>query len=208
MDPRQSKHSTDSIHVSELHDYYAYWIHRLSGAILQKFERALAEKGVTHAQWYVLITVHAGHADTPRTIAKFIEIDTASVSRVIDRLVAKGLLTKRPRAEDRRSVHLNLNDEGKAIIASLASIADLQEGMWRSCLSDEETKVLASVLKKLLLAQGLSPSGSIWGLPDHHLKPQRSPPLRTSGNPGPNRLDLSSNPAFGNTRHAGQQAPI
>lgn len=153
---------TKSARANELHDYYAYWLHRLSGAVLQTFERELAKYDVTHAQWYVLITVYREDADTPQAIAKFIEIDIGSVSRVIDRLVVKGFLVKRPHEEDRRSVFLELTPEGEETISALAKVADVLEKEWRACLTEEETQALATVLHKLLVAQGLTPAGKIW----------------------------------------------
>ena len=148
--------------MNELQDYYAYWLHRLSGAVLQKFERALAQREVTHAQWYVLITVFRKDANTPQSIAKFLEIDIGSVSRVIDRLVSKGLLVKAPHEEDRRSVFLELTRDGEETISALASIADVQDSEWRACLTRDEVRSLTMILHKLLMAQGLTPMGRIW----------------------------------------------
>ncbi|RJG02617.1 MarR family winged helix-turn-helix transcriptional regulator [Noviherbaspirillum sedimenti] len=148
--------------ITELHDYLAYWLHRQSDSVLKKFERTLAEYGVTHAQWYVLITIYHQDADTPQSIAKRIDIDIGSVSRVIDRLVAKGLLVKRPHAEDKRSVFLELTTDGEKVISTLAAIARQQEGEWRACLTETETKAFGAALYKLLEAQGIQPTGRLW----------------------------------------------
>lgn len=152
--------------VMNLEDYYAYWLHRLSDAVLNKFERTLVQHDITHAQWYILVTVFQEHANTPLSVARHLEIDIGSVSRVIDRLVLKGFLVKSPSAEDRRSVVLTLSKLGVKVIGDLIPVANQQEEEWLSPLTVAERQSLAKIMRKLLIQQGLSPSGEIVGIPD------------------------------------------
>ncbi|WP_020667528.1 MarR family winged helix-turn-helix transcriptional regulator [Amycolatopsis nigrescens] len=67
-------------------------------------DKALAPYGVTGAQWTVLWLLSERKADTPKTIAAYLNIDTGATSRLLARLQHKGLIETVPNPDDRRSV--------------------------------------------------------------------------------------------------------
>jgi hypothetical protein len=68
------------------------------------FERQLTACDVTVAQWNVLVTVYRGDATTTAEAARFIGIDPGAVSRLVDRLAAKELMTRSADPQSRRSL--------------------------------------------------------------------------------------------------------
>lgn len=136
-----------------LHDHVGYWLRRLSDEVHTAFERQLATRDLTVAQWSVLVTVYHGHATTTTAAAKFIGIDPGAVSRLVDRLSAKGLMTRSPDPASRRRVQLELTARGRALVPSLIGIADRNDATFFEALTPKERAALLSALKRLLPAK-------------------------------------------------------
>lgn len=132
-----------------LHESLGYWVARLSSAMGEAFNNAIAEHGVTAAQWSVLITLYRGQARTPQEIAQFIGIDGSAVTRLLDRLEKRGLTRRQPNPEDRRSLVIELTAEGKKLTPKLARISrELNEAFLKR-LTQAETKAFEKALRKL-----------------------------------------------------------
>jgi len=123
------------------------------------FERALAQHGVTVAQWGVLIAVARGDATSIGEFAAFVGIDQGAVTRLADRLVAKGLIERADEPADRRSVRLVLTDRGRELTPRLAAIADRNDARFFGILDDGELRRFAASLVKLLGAAGIAADG-------------------------------------------------
>ena len=140
---------------SGLRDHSGYWLNRLRGVVHARFERALAEHGVTVAQWSVLITVYRGDAVTPLEIARFIDVDPGSLTRLLDRMEDKGLVQRLPVDGDRRSIRIALTPHAAALTPHLAQLADANDETFFSPLSQEELRDFRRALARLLVAQGV-----------------------------------------------------
>jgi DNA-binding MarR family transcriptional regulator len=106
-----------------LHESLGYWVARLSSAMGESFNTAIAQYDVTAAQWSVLITLYRDRARTPLEIAQFIGIDGSAVTRLLDRLEKRGLTRRKPNPEDRRSLVIELTSEGRKLTPKLAAIS-------------------------------------------------------------------------------------
>lgn len=147
----------DSSRPSGLHDHTGYWLNRLRGLVHGHFEAALAGYDITVAQWSVLITVYREDADTPQEIAQFVGIDAGALTRLIDRLEAKGLIRRVRLSKDRRSVRLELTARALAITPQLASLADANDQDFFDVLSAGEHRQFRKLLGKLLRNHGVEP---------------------------------------------------
>lgn len=145
--------------TSGLHDHLGYWLRRLSDQVHTGFERAIARRGVTVAQWTVLIAIYRGDATTPREVARFVDVDGGAVTRLVDRLVAKGLIARQADPSDRRSIRLVLTDRGRELTPELAAIADRNDAAFFGPLSEVERERFADLLTRLLQARGIEVSG-------------------------------------------------
>jgi DNA-binding MarR family transcriptional regulator len=135
-----------------LHDHVGYWLRRLSDEVHTSFERQIAARGVTVAQWNVLVTVYHGQATTTAGVALFIGIDPGAVSRLVDRLADKGLITRSPDPQSRRRLQLSLTEAGRALVPDLIRIADQNDEAFFGALPPGEQAALLRLLKQLLLA--------------------------------------------------------
>jgi MarR family transcriptional regulator, organic hydroperoxide resistance regulator len=116
------------------------------------FERQLAARDVTVAQWNVLVTVYHGRATTTTEVARYIGIDPGAVSRLVDRLAAKGLMTRSADPASRRRVQLSLTHTGRALVPALIRVADRNDEAFFGTLPPGERTALMRLLQRLLPA--------------------------------------------------------
>jgi DNA-binding MarR family transcriptional regulator len=139
----------------KLSDHTAYWLHRLSRSVLARFDGQLSELGITVAQFMVMLVIDSAEGTTPQNLSKYIDVDKGSITRIIDRLVAKGQVVRRAIHGDRRVVSLELTKDGERLMKKLLKIADEEDNTWLSVLSVSEMTELKRLLGKLLTAQGI-----------------------------------------------------
>ncbi|MCK7499265.1 MAG: MarR family transcriptional regulator [Comamonadaceae bacterium] len=82
---------------------------QLSSLIRREVDGRMAEHGLTDAQWKPLWLLKIGRADTANELARQLDCDAGAVTRLVDRLEAKGLLERVRSDADRRVVHLQLD---------------------------------------------------------------------------------------------------
>ena len=139
-----------SVVESGLRDHVGYWLRRLSDAVHGRFERELAAHGVTVAQWNVLVSVHHGDAATTAEVARWLQIDPGAVSRLVDRLAGKGLITRGTDPHSRRRLPLALTPKGAALVPTLIHLADGNDALFFGALSPVERAALVALLRRLL----------------------------------------------------------
>jgi DNA-binding MarR family transcriptional regulator len=66
-------------------------------------------------QWKPLLMLKFGQAETAAELARLNCSDTGAMTRMLDRLEAKGLIERTRSAQDRRVVHLKLTAEGHRV---------------------------------------------------------------------------------------------
>lgn len=113
-----------------------YWINRL-GFVLRRdlqnrFRKAGFRLGVE--EWPILLLLWQADNRTTGELASITVKDQTTMTRLLDGMVRKGLLTRRPDDKDRRKVRVSLTDGGRAMEASLVPIAagmiaDSQQGI-------------------------------------------------------------------------------
>ena len=114
----------------------------------------LESEGITAAQFKVLIIVTQYRVDTPAELCRYLGLDSGSITRMLDRLVQKGLIVRDRCAEDRRQVRLALTDEGQRVANRLPEIGAAAMNELVGVLQPEELTTLESLLTKLLVNAG------------------------------------------------------
>ena len=96
-----------------------YRLRRTVAATGALFEQSLVRHGVTRAQYTLLVVLHQRGRSAPLEIARLMEIDAGSMTRLADRLASKGLVVRQQNASDRRSVELELTPAGRKLVPAL-----------------------------------------------------------------------------------------
>ena len=141
--------------VSELTSHTGFWLRFVSNHVSNAFMRKLLESGVTAAEWVVLREMYDEEEMAPSVLAEQTGMTRGAASKLIDRLVAKKLVSRRDRTDDRRYQDVALTAAGRRLVPALAAIADQNDDEFFKPLSVSEHKALVTTLKKLVEAHGL-----------------------------------------------------
>jgi DNA-binding MarR family transcriptional regulator len=119
------------------------------GWVIERIKNVLAAEDITHQQ-YNILRILRGSAPEPLSTLQIRErmLDKMSdTSRIVDRLVLKGLVKKTICAKDKRLVDVVITDKGQKLLKKL----DLESNGWDDIinLSDKESEQLSHLLDKL-----------------------------------------------------------
>ena len=136
--------------ASDLTAHIGYWMRLISNSVSHAFARKLQANGVTVAEWVVLREMYGGDDSTsPGEIAALTGLSRGAISKLITRLLDKGLVHRQESADDRRYQDIELTARGRALVPKLAASADLNDAEFFHCLSGQERSRLLAVLQKL-----------------------------------------------------------
>ncbi len=129
--------------------------------LLRSFEscdqQCLAQFGVTASQGYALLAFPEDAGISMNELSQTMGLANSTMTRMVDHLVAKGLVNRRQGDEDRRVVRVALTPQGRELQRSLETarrellqevLADIQEGERSSILNSLE-KLNAAVAKAM-----------------------------------------------------------
>ena len=94
---------------------------RTADALVERSHRPLCEAGLTGAQYNVLRILRGAGEEGLQTyqVAERLVTRAPNITRLVDKLEAKGLINRRRSVEDRRVVQLRITDAGMALLAEL-----------------------------------------------------------------------------------------
>jgi len=78
--------------------------------------RLSSATGLTPSQLMVLQEIERRHETTPSTVATALQFGQATVTNIVDRLVAGGLATRQRSERDKRQIILRVTPEGKDVL--------------------------------------------------------------------------------------------
>lgn len=83
-------------------------------------DRIARRRGMTKAQWLLLIKLHHHPGLSQTDLAQMMEVEPITVGRLVDRLAASGLVERVPDGQDRRVWRLRLLPAAEPILEELA----------------------------------------------------------------------------------------
>jgi DNA-binding MarR family transcriptional regulator len=135
--------------VSGLKGHIGFWMRLVSNHVSHAFARKLEASGVTVAEWVVLREMYGGDETTsPSAVAELTGLTRGAVSKLVDRLLKKKLVTRKEASEDRRFQVIQLSGEATMLVPKLAALADRNDEEFFSVLTNAERRQLAEILKK------------------------------------------------------------
>ncbi len=120
------------------------------GWILEKIKGFLAKEDITHQQFNILRILRGSHPRPLSTlqIRERMLDKMSDTSRIVDRLVLKGLVKKNPCSADKRLVDVTITEKGQKLLKKLDGEPDhISEVMGN--LSEKEAETLSTLLDKL-----------------------------------------------------------
>ncbi|MDI3405803.1 MarR family winged helix-turn-helix transcriptional regulator [Streptomyces cavernicola] len=130
---------------------------RLSRLWDKEIKSFLAEHGLEPGEFDVLSTLRRSgepYELTAKTFLKASLVTTGAITLRVDRMAAKGLVTRVPDAVDRRSVKIRLTPEGLETIDRLLPLHLANEARLLAALDAADRTHLAATLATMLNSQG------------------------------------------------------
>src|SRR5438045_825672 len=101
---------------------FIFWIGRIRKALRGEFEARAAELEITASQFQVLHRLWEGDGILTSALTRDICSDGGTITGLLDRLEAKGLIRRERSVEDRRAVQVFLTPAGRALQTPLMQI--------------------------------------------------------------------------------------
>src|SRR6478735_1476399 len=134
---------------------------RTHAAVMPKVERALSSQGMPLTWYDILLVVNAAPGRRLRMteLGQQAVVSRERVSRVVTELEHAGLVVRMANPDDKRSSFTAITPEGrKRLRASAPTYLGAIEEHFLSRLTDEECKVLATALGRVVAAEEAKPS--------------------------------------------------
>lgn len=141
--------------VSTLESHAGFWLRLVSNHVSHGFARKLAGSGATVAEWVILGEIFDAGETSPSRLAASTGLTRGAVSKLVDRLVHKGLVSRAEADRDRRFQDVGLTAAGRTVVPRLAALADRNDEEFFCRLSAKEREALVATLKKLVSAHEL-----------------------------------------------------
>jgi DNA-binding MarR family transcriptional regulator len=117
-------------------------------------QHTMADLGITSTQASIMFMLASGRSLAAADLAREYGIDASAVTRLIDRLEKRGLITRVRSEEDRRVVRLALTDEGRVLVGQIPAIFTKVLDKLLSGFTPEEVGFLKSMLRRILFNSG------------------------------------------------------
>jgi MarR family transcriptional regulator, multiple antibiotic resistance protein MarR len=152
--------------VTDIYDSSSYQPGRGIGALLSRVkvemlaavdrelaqDKRLAPLEMSAAQWIIVANLAAGPGE-PKSAAdlcKVISYDAGAMTRMLDRLEAKGLIRRTRSSQDRRLVNLELTEEGRASYPRMREISMSVANRFLRGFTKSEARQLEGYLNRML----------------------------------------------------------
>jgi DNA-binding MarR family transcriptional regulator len=136
----------------DLDDYIPYLVNRVGFALVANFTaNALNAHDLSIAMWRVLAALSVNGEQRQIDIAGMTSIDVSTLSRLVTRLVQRGLVTRKRSKSNSREVVVQLSGKGRTLVDSLIPLARRLEA---TAIAGVPRKDLALVKRSLRRMHG------------------------------------------------------
>ena len=119
-------------------------------SIVAQADKRLGEHGLTNTQWAPLMRMRMSGACTGAELARWLQTDAGTTTRLLDRLEKKGLCQRTRCSEDRRVVRVAITPEGEVAIAEVPSVMSAILNEYLAGFDEAEWRLMLSMLQRML----------------------------------------------------------
>jgi DNA-binding MarR family transcriptional regulator len=124
-------------------------LHQVGRELGTAMDREFAAYGLTAQQAAVLL--HAAREPTsPSQLRAQLGTDTAGMTKLLDRLAAKGLIERRPHPGDRRAIVIELTAAGRELLPNLPPVFGRVSSALLAGFAPTELATLTGMLNRML----------------------------------------------------------
>ncbi|WP_114395177.1 MarR family winged helix-turn-helix transcriptional regulator [Oleisolibacter albus] len=133
-----------------LDSFLPYRINVLSKRISRELSRRYQDKfGISIPEWRVIAILGREQPLSSNDIVERSQMDKAKVSRAVNGLVERGLLSRAVHPEDQRLLRLSFTAQGRQLYEQITPLALDWEQQFLDCLTSVDQELLASLIDRL-----------------------------------------------------------
>jgi MarR family transcriptional regulator, organic hydroperoxide resistance regulator len=134
----------------DLDNYLPYLVNRVGTIIAEQFgAEALAPYRLSIAMWRVMAVLASRGGQRQIDLADLTSIDVSTLSRLVTRLIAMGIVSRTRSASSTREVVVKLTARGQAHVARLVPMAHDYEAAAIAGLRPEDLAILKNSLRRV-----------------------------------------------------------
>ena len=142
-----------SVDYGILPSILGYQLRRAQVRIFQDFAASFAGENITPGQMGLLILIRNNTGISQIALARAVGIERSTLGEVVERLVKRKLVSRKPSPNDKRSYALSLSKQGDRFLDQLIEKVRTHESRLTDHLTGAELKELMRILDKLLKGQ-------------------------------------------------------
>jgi DNA-binding MarR family transcriptional regulator len=127
-----------------------YLVGAVRSRLMQELDADLSEFSMTAAQFVILRRIADGTAGTAAELCRSLQYDTGSMTRMLDRLEEKSLISRERSPDDRRVVHIKLTQIGSELFPKLKAVAARKLKQKLAVFNPDELAQLTAFLQRIL----------------------------------------------------------
>jgi len=133
----------------ELMEPFARYLAASSRMWKRYLDLQFRDLGLSEARWKVLLELSRKEETTQIELARTLEIEAASLVRLLDGLENAGLIERRPSVEDRRAKTLHLTDAAWPLIDRMKEISAASRMAILEDVPPQELRIATEVLMRI-----------------------------------------------------------
>ena len=140
--------NTSADEVLKLENQLCFPLYACSKEVVRRYTPLLDELGLTYTQYLVMMALWEYGPSSVGELGQRLYLDSGTLTPVLKKMEAKGLLERKRSAEDERRVEITLTPDGEAMKKGAAKVP-IAMGQCIS-ISAEDAAELARLLQKIL----------------------------------------------------------
>ena len=145
----QQNYVTDQLDQESVDRNIGFLINDAARQMRTNYDRRMRELGLTRSQWWVLTHLYFNEGLSQSNLSEILEIERATLGRLLDRLEAKGWIERRPLAKDRRVKLVFLARAVEPLLRTMRLLAAELRAQATAGLTEEEQELFIATLTKL-----------------------------------------------------------
>ncbi len=100
-----------------------FLLHDAARLLRTTYDRKMSRLGLTRSQWWVMTFLYFNEGISQTELSSLLDLERATLGRLLDRLEAKGWVERRPHPNDRRVNRVFLTGEVELLMQTMRSMA-------------------------------------------------------------------------------------
>lgn len=147
---RSMRNNQHSVTMDDVYGKPGYLFRRMQQIAVSIFVEECKDFDLTPVQYAALVAIRTHPGIDATRLSLVIAFDRSTLGSVIERLEAKGFITRRPGTTDRRVKSLHLTQAGRSILQKVMAAVDRAQERMLAPLEPAERNTLVALLVRLV----------------------------------------------------------